>query len=289
MSNLAYASKLVETAVAKQLQHYLFSNDLFPVLQSAYRPKHSIETALLKVTNDILLKMNDQLVTLLLLLDLRAAFDTVDHDTLLHRLQFTFGMNVKGLSWFSSYLSGRSQQIAVNETLSAEFELQCGVPQGSCLGPLLFTLYSSKLFEIIKHHFPTVHCYAHDTQVYISFCPNDRLDQLNVGELLESCITDICSWMLHDNLKLNDEKTEPQKLEKVVITHIRVGNTNIYPVPVARNLGSWLDANVSMTEHISKICSSSFYYLNNLRGIRKYLSKKSAESLIHAFISIRRD
>ena len=69
-SNLAYASKLVETAVAKQLQHYFFSNDLFPVLQSAYRPKHSIETALLKVTNDILLKRNDQRVTLLLLLDL---------------------------------------------------------------------------------------------------------------------------------------------------------------------------------------------------------------------------
>ena len=132
-------------------------------------------------------------------------------------------------------------------------------------------------------------------RVYISFCPNDRLDQLNAGELLESCITNIRSWMLHDNLKLNDEKTEllligtPQKLEKVVITNIRVGNTNIHPVPVARSLGSWLDASLSMTEHISKSCSSSFYYLNNLRRIRKYLFKKSAKSLIHAFISIRRD
>ena len=171
--------------------------------------------------------------------------------------------------------------------------MQCGVAQGSCLSPLLFTLYSSKLFDIIKGHFPAVHCYADDTQVYISFRANDRLDQLN--ELLESCITDIRSWMLHDNLKLNDEKTElliigtPQKLEKVVITHIRVGNTNIHPVAVARNLRSWLDANVSMTEHISKSCSSSFHYLNNLRRIRKYLSKKSAKSLIHAFITIRRD
>ena len=163
------------------------------------------------------------------------------------------------------------------------------------MGPLLFTLYSSKLFEIIKHHFPTVHCYADDTQVYISFCPNDSLDQLNAAELLESCIDDIRAWMLHDNLKLNDEKTElliigtPQQLDKVVITHmhIRVGNTNIYPVPVARNLGSWFDANISMTDHISKICSSSFYYLYNLRRIRKYLSNKSTESLVHAFISSR--
>ena len=216
-------------------------------------------TALLKVANDILLSMNDQRVTLLLLLDLSAAFDTVDHHTLLHRLRFTFGVNGKVLSWFSSYLSGRSQQIAINDTLSAEFELHCGVPQGSCLGPLLFTLYSSKLFEIINHHFPTVHCYADDTQVYISFYPNESLDQLNAAELLERCIDDIRAWMLHDNLKLNDEKTElliigtPQQLHKVVITHIRVGNTNIYPVPVARNLGSWFDANISMTDHISKI------------------------------------
>ena len=112
----------METAVAKQLQRYLFSNDLFPVLQSAYRRKHSIETVLLKVTNDILLNLNDQRVTLLLLLDLSAAFDTVDHDTSLRGLQFTFGINGKVLSWFSSYLSGRSQQIAFNETLAAEFE-----------------------------------------------------------------------------------------------------------------------------------------------------------------------
>ena len=113
--------------------------------------------------------------------------------------------------------------------------------------------------------------------------------------LLESCIDDIRAWMLHDNLKLNDDKTElliigtPQQLDKVVITHIRVGNTNIYPVPVARNLGSWFDANISMTDHISKICSSSFYYLYNLRRIRKYLSNKSTESLVHAFISSRLD
>ena len=131
----------VETAVAKKLQHYLFSTDLFPVLQSAYRPKHSRETVLLKVTKDILLNINDQRVTLLLLLDLSAAFNTVDDDTSLHRLQFTYGIDGKVLSWFSSYLSRRSQQIAINETLSAEFELQCGVPQGSCLGSLLLTLY----------------------------------------------------------------------------------------------------------------------------------------------------
>ena len=98
--------------------------------------------------------------------------------------------------------------------------------------------------------------------------------------------------MLHGNLIWNDEKTglliisTPQQLEKVVITHIREVYTQIHPVSVARNLDSWLDASLSMTEHISKICSSSFYYLNNIHRIRKYLSNKSAESLIHAFIFI---
>ena len=154
VSNLQYISKLVETAVARQLQNHMSRNSLFPVLQSAYRQHHSTETALLKVKNDILLNMNKQHVTLLVLLDLSAAFDTVDHCTLLQRLQSSFGVQGKVLSWFSSYLLGRSQQISINGTLSQSFDLECGVPQGSCLGPLLFTIYASKLFEIIEHHLP---------------------------------------------------------------------------------------------------------------------------------------
>ena len=106
--NLAFISKLVETVVAKQLQYYLNCNNLFPVFQSAYRQNHSTETALLKVTNDILLNMNSQLVTLLILLDLSTAFDTVDDDTMLHQLEYSFGIQGKALSWFASYLSGRS-------------------------------------------------------------------------------------------------------------------------------------------------------------------------------------
>ena len=89
VSNFSFISKLVETVVAKQLQHYFNCNNLFPVFQSAYRQNYSTETALLKVTNDILLNMNNQRVTLLILLDLSAAFDTVDHDTMLRRLEYS--------------------------------------------------------------------------------------------------------------------------------------------------------------------------------------------------------
>ena len=180
VSNLAFISKLVETVVAKQLRHYLNCNNLFPVFQSAYQQNHSTETALIKVMNDILLNMNNQRVTLLILLDLSAAFDTVDHDTMLRRLEYSFGIQGKALSWFASYLSGRTQRVMINESLSKPFKLECGVPQGSCLGPLLFTLYTSELFEIIKYHLPMIHCYADDSQVYISFSPNDRAEQLAV-------------------------------------------------------------------------------------------------------------
>lgn len=93
--------------------------------------------------------MNRQHVTLLVLLDLSAAFDTIDHGILLERLRSAFGVRDTALSWFASYLSGRTQQVSIDGTLSTKFDLECGVPQGSCLGPLLFVVYASKIFEIV--------------------------------------------------------------------------------------------------------------------------------------------
>ena len=267
VSNLAFISKLVETVVARQLQHYLNCNNLFPVFQSAYLQNHSTETALLKVMNDILLNMNNQRVTLLILLDLSAAFDTVDHDTMVRRLEYSFGIQGKALSWFASYLSGRTQRIMINKSLSKAFKLECGVPQGSCLGPLLFTLYTSELFEIIKYHLPMIHCHADDSQVYISFSPNDKAEQLAVVRNMEDCIRNIRFWMLNNDLKLNDDKTEfliigtSQQLEKLDNIIIRVGDSDIHPVSLARNLGCWFDSRLSMASHITKMCLFILLYL----------------------------
>ena len=165
------------------------------------------------------------------------------------------------------------------------------MPQGSCLGPLLFTLYTSELFEIIKYHLPMIHCYADDSQVYISFSPNDRAEQLAVVKNMEDCIRDIRFWMLNNDLKFNDDKTEfliigsSQQLEKLDNISIRVGDSDIHPVPLARNLGCWFDSRLSMASHITKLCASSFYYIYNIRRIRKYLSRQSTEILVHAFIT----
>ena len=115
---------------------------LYQIAQSAYKENHSTETALLKVKNDILLNMNKQHVTLLVLLDLSAAFDTGDHDILLTAFNKR-KLGGRALEWFRSYLSGRCQRISVRRCQSESFNLNCGVPHGSCLEPLLFTIYTS--------------------------------------------------------------------------------------------------------------------------------------------------
>ena len=265
-------------------------HDVYPSLQSAYRINHCTETALLKVTNDILMEMNSQHAVLLVLLDLSAAFDTVDHCFLLRRLQTSFGISGAPLDWFKSYLSARSQRVSIPGALSDSLPLNWGVPQGSCLGPLFYIIYSSKLFNIIERHPPNSHCYADDSQIYLSFKPYDLSIQQDAITAIQNCIDDIRSWMEHDKL-LSDEKTQflvigtRQQLSKVNISLITVGNSVITKSSVVRNLGSYIDDKLSMNSHINKVCNASFYYLHNIRWIRKHLWRHSSETLIHAFVS----
>ena len=116
-------------------------------------------------------------------------------------------------------------------------------------------------------------------------------EQLAVVRNMEDYIRDICFWMLNNDLKFNDDKTDfliigsSQQLEKLDNISIRVGDSNIHPVPLARNLGCWFDSRPSMASDITKLCVSSFYCIYNIRRIRKYLSRQSTEILVHAFIT----
>ena len=106
-----------------------------------------------------------------------------------------FGIGGKALEWFSSYLSGRSQRVLFEGATSDSFDLRFGVPQGSCLGPLLFVVYASKLFEIVQDHLPNAHCFADDTQLYLSFDPNSPTDQAMALEAMERSISDLRKWI----------------------------------------------------------------------------------------------
>ena len=137
VSNLSFISKIVEKAVISQPLAHCSTNAPLPMHQSSYRQFHSTETSLLEVLNDILLNMDKQEIILLVLLDLSSAFDTIDHAIMLDILQHDFGITGSALKWFESFLCQRKQRILVNESLSNEVNLEFGVPQGSCLGPLM--------------------------------------------------------------------------------------------------------------------------------------------------------
>ena len=150
VSNLPFVSKVLERVVASQLKAYMDYNDLYNLLQSAYKPAHSTVSALLKVQNDILQTVDHGGVAVLVLLDLSATIDTINHSILLDCIQHQLGINGVAHAWFELYLTGCTQRIQIGDAWSlAKFLLYC-VPQGSVLGPLLFLIYILPLHHLIS-------------------------------------------------------------------------------------------------------------------------------------------
>ena len=210
------------------MEHYCS----LPILSSAHRQGNSTESALLKVHADILHNMEQQMITLLVLIDLSAAFDTVGHPILFQCLGKQYGFHDSVLSWHKSYLSDRKQWVILKGMHSNTFDLSFGVPQGSCLGPVLFTQYVSSLFSIFSNHSVSAHAYADDHQQYMAFSPNLE-SQNQAVSCMESCLDGVKTWMISNKLKMNDPKTEfiiigsHQQLAKIDLTRIRVGESRI--------------------------------------------------------------
>lgn len=292
VSNLPFLAKVLEKVVLKQLQEHLSTNNLIDVFQSAYRKDHSTETAVLSVLDSLLTQNDEKQISLVALLDLSAAFDTLDHSVMLQRLNLSFGFRGYVLKWFESYVSDRFQRVLVGDAMSEPSPLLFGVPQGSVLGPVLFSLYSQPLSDVLSTHGCQYHKYADDTELSSSAPPNNFS---NTTLTIQSCVHEVSKWMHSNKLKINAEKTEvmsvgsKSRLEWVDEGSLNLSGTTVLFQTSVKYLGVRLDQTLSMHEQISSVSRACFLELRRIASLRPFLSRDAILKLVVASVLSRLD
>ena len=278
VSNLPFVSKVLEKVVDVQIEQHLSENKLHELHQSAYRKFHPTETALLKVQNDTLKSLDMGNITILVLLDLSAAFDTIDHGILLRLLEQHFYISGKPLAWMKSYLTDRHQSVYINNVLSDPVLMKYSVPRGSVLGPKNYVMYTKPVGTICRRQDLDHHFYADDSQLYLSFQPNDHVSRDEAVRRVELCLNDITRWMNHNMLKLNADKTElivfapKNDLNQIEDISIKVGSSEVKSVMSVRNLGAFFDSQINMESHVNSVCRSCYSQLRQIGYVGQYLN-----------------
>ena len=249
VSNLAQLSKVIEKVILQQLTRHIEDESMFDPYQSAYRANHSTETALLFVVNQI-----------------NMAFD--------NRQGTRYG---KALDLIASYLQGRTQRVVIGEQSSSSSILTSGVPQGSVLGPLLFSLYVQPIGDIIRAHGLFYHQYADDLQLYCHFALTKQAFAEAVHNI-EKCVDKLKDWMTANLLSMDDSKTQylpivPKYAAWLLdeVNVIRIGDDTITAATTVRNLGVYFDHHLDMNSQISHVISACSYHLRNINHISRYL------------------
>lgn len=266
ISLLPILSKVLEKIVANQLTSFLENNKLLAESQHGFRKGLSTETALLKVSEHIYSNIDKKRVSLLMLLDLSKAFDSVSHEILINKCN---QLNVDGF-WFEDYLRGRMQSVRIDSFVSSSRPINYGVPQGSILGPILFSIHINDMQKALKKYFLVQ--YADDAQIVIS----DTIE--NIGDLIkraEAAFKDAKKYFQKNGLNVNEGKTQcvfigsRQLISRIppdIILHF--GNASIIPLQSVKNLGVYMDPYMLFDVHVSHICrkvNGLLIYLNRVK------------------------
>ena len=293
VSNLLLVEKLIERVVRIKLEKHMSNNNLHSDFQYGYKKGHSTETLLIKVVNDLLISCDKQIPTIVMLLDLSAAFDTVDQEKLLQILHHDIGIEGTALKWFESFLKGRTQKVKINTSYSEESKLGYGVAQGSVLGPDLFNIYIRSLCKYLEPIKLSIFGFADDHQLLKSFLPLLQVQAL--GEDIQSCFKAIANWMNNFYLKLNPDKTKfllimpPSMAKEICIGGTFIDGKCIRFVKSAKNLGVLLDEELSFEAQILTLVKSCFHVIRNLSRIKDFLTYEQLRTAVSAYILSKLD
>ena len=282
--NISFISKILEKCALLQLLQHLEDNQMLTEKQSAYRINHSCETALIKIFDDIMTDVDRDTSVVVTLLDFSSAFDTINHELMVSKLEHLYGLKGTVLKWFRSYLSNRKFCVKIKDCLSEGQKSLYGVPQGSILGPVLFILFLQDSMKIIQSYGFKFHLFADDIQIYVPLSKSKA-----EVSALQSCLKDISIWTKNNFLKLNQSKTKflnihskncSSKIEQIEIL------TEVFQIePQAKNLGFVIDSKLSLSVQISNVCRRGYFFLRNLWRISAKLNSiKIKTQMAHACI-----
>ena len=293
VSDIMLISKLTEKVVLRRLNAHSSNNNLNCNFQHGYKKMHSTETLLLRLVDDILTGYENNSATVLVLLDLSAAFDTVDLKKLLYILENEMGIKDTASKWFQSFLIGRTQRVRINQTLSESLNVSFGVPQGSVLGPVLFNIYIRSLYNIIVSAGFSTSGYADDNNARKTFALSFQYNIIT--NQVPALIGQISTWMNAFFLKINPDKTEiilftPKSNKLFTINGILLDNGECVRFSKSvKNLGFHLDSILNMDTHVNLMVSHCYKLLKDIRSIRNLISHKQTEMLVHSIVTSRLD